>query len=177
MKLKQYSAAVCTLVLVVAMAAPSQAFFGGKFEDEAEKEKEAVKLVRDVQKGGYGVVTGEELKQWIDSGKDMVIVDTMPYEDSYKKEHVPGAGQFLFPIPDMDAWDDAETAGKTKADYEKLLGPDKGKPIVVYCGFVKCTRSHNGAVWARKLGYENVYRFPGGIFAWKGLGYKVESVK
>ncbi len=146
-----------------------------KFKQEVEKETAAVKLVREVQRGGYDVVTTEELNKWIGEGKDMLIIDTMPYEDSYKKNHVPGAKQFLFPIPDMDTWNAEETGGKSQDDYVALLGPDKDKTIVVYCGFVKCTRSHNGAAWAKKLGYNNVYRYPGGIFAWKGAGYKVES--
>lgn len=148
-----------------------------KFQKEVEKETAAVKLLREVQRGGYDVVTTEELHNWIDAGKDLLIVDTMPYEASYKKAHVPGAKQFLFPIPDMAAWDTKETDGKTQADFEALLGPDKNRTIVIYCGFVKCTRSHNGAVWAKKLGYRNVYRYTGGIFAWKGAGYPVGSVK
>jgi len=164
-------------VLVVGLAVPAMAFFDNKFEKEMEKEAGAVKLVREVQRGGYDVVTTEELKKWIDSGKDMVIVDTMPYADSYKKMHVPGAVQFLFPIPDMNQWDINETDGKSQDDFIKLLGSDKDKPIVVYCGFVKCTRSHNGAAWAVKLGYKNVYRYSGGIFAWKGAKYPVEKVE
>ena len=46
---------------------------------------------------------------------------------------------------------------------------------LAYCGFTKCGRSHNAAVWAKKLGYTNVYRAPGGITVWKdmGLPYKV----
>jgi len=147
-----------------------------KFETEVEKEAGAVKLVREVQRGGYDVVTTEELKKWIDTGKDMVIVDTMPFEDSYKKMHVPGAVQFLFPIPDMNQWDNKETDGKSKEDFAALLGQDKNKTIVIYCGFVKCTRSHNGATWAKKLGYNNVYRHPGGIFAWKGAKYLTEKI-
>jgi len=123
------------------------------------------------------VVSTEELKLWIDSGKDMVIVDTMPFEASYKKNHLPGAVQFLFPIPEMKQWNTNETAGRTQDDFISLLGSDKNKLIVVYCGFVKCTRSHNGALWAIKLGYKNVYRYPGGIFAWKGAKYPVEKVK
>lgn len=162
------------LFAVLCLAAPALA---DKFEDEAAKEKEAVTLVRDAQKGGYGLVTAEELKKLIESGKKIVIVDTMPFEDSYKKEHVPGSVNFVFPIPDMNAWDAKETGGKTEADYAALLGPDKDATIVVYCGFVKCTRSHNGAVWAQKLGYKNVVRYPGGIFAWKGAAYPVEAVK
>ncbi len=146
-----------------------------KFEQEVETEASAVKLARDVKAGGYNLVTTEELKKWIDEKKDMIIIDTMPYEDSYKKGHVPGAKQFLFPIADMNEWDAKETAGKTKEDFMALLGADKNKTIVIYCGFTKCTRSHNGAAWAVKLGYTNVYRQPGGIFAWKGAGYPVEK--
>jgi rhodanese-related sulfurtransferase len=106
----------------------------------------------------------------------MVIVDTMPYEDSYKKMHVPGAVQFLFPIPDMNTWDSQQTDGKTQEDFLQMLGDDKTQIIVIYCGFVKCTRSHNGAAWAVKLGYTNVYRYSGGIFAWKGANYPLEKV-
>jgi len=166
---------ISVMVLVIGIATPAAAFLDNKFEKELEKEAGAVKLVREVQQGGYGVVTTEELKKWIDSGKEMVIVDTMPYEDSYKKQHVPGAVQFLFPIPEMKQWDVKETDGKTQEDFVKLLGNDKNKLVVIYCGFVKCTRSHNGASWAVKLGYKNVYRYPGGIFAWKGAKYPEEK--
>jgi rhodanese-related sulfurtransferase len=101
----------------------------------------------------------------------------MPYENSYKKMHVPGAKNFLFPIPIMETWDTNETGGKTQEDYKALLGHDKNKMIIIYCGFVKCTRSHNGAMWAKKLGYMNVFRFPGGIYAWRGSKYKTAKVK
>lgn len=165
------------LLVLALVLVPAAAKAGNQFEDEVEKEKGAVKLAREVMRGGYDLVTTEELKKWIDEKKDILIVDTMPYEDSYKKEHVPGAKQFLFPIPDMNAWDSKETDGKSQADYETLLGKDKNKTLVIYCGFVKCTRSHNGAAWAKKLGYKNVYRYSGGIFAWKGMNYPVGSVK
>ena len=163
----------CTLLAALLLISSPALSFDNKFEKEVKAEQQAVKLLREVQRGDYGIVTTAELKKWQDEGKDMLIVDTMPYEDSYKKAHVPGAKQFLFPIPDMNSWDSKETDGKTQQDYEKLLGPDKNKTIVIYCGFVKCTRSHNGAVWAKKLGYKNVYRYPGGIFAWKGADYTI----
>ncbi len=164
-------------VTLLSCALSTTAMAKNKFEKEVEKEAGAVKLVREVQAGGYGVVTTAELKQWIDAGKKMIIVDTMPYKASYKKGHVPGAKQFLFPIPEMTAWDPKETAGKSQDDFIKLLGSDKEQTIVVYCGFVKCTRSHNGAVWATKLGYKHVYRHPGGIFAWRGADYPIEKGK
>ena len=139
---------------------------------ELETEKSAVTFAREVERGGYKMVTTEELKGWLDQKKGMLIVDTMPYEVSYKKQHIPGAVNMEFPIPEVTKLDDA-----TKAALEKLLGPDKNRLIVFYCGFVKCTRSHNGAMWAVKLGYKNVYRHPGGIKAWDEAEYPVEKVR
>ena len=174
MKIKTLIPAALACIL---LSSPAFALFDDKFEAEVAKEADAVKLARDTQSGGYELLTVAELKKMIDAKQPMVIVDTMPYEDSYKKEHIPGAKQFLFPIPRMSKWDAKETGGKTEADYAALLGTDKNIPIVVYCGFVKCTRSDNGALWARKMGYTKVYRLPGGVFAWKGAKYPVESVK
>ncbi len=139
---------------------------------ELETEKIAVNFQKEVARGGYMVVTTSELKAWIDAKKDMLIVDTMPFEDSYKKQHIPGAVNFALPIPEMTQMDE-----KTKAGLEKLLGPDKNRVIVFYCGFTTCTRSHNGAMWAVKLGYKNVYRQPGGIKAWDEADYPVEKAK
>jgi rhodanese-related sulfurtransferase len=174
--IKAFFILLVLVIVTVALNMPAGAAMD-IFEQEVEKEQGAVKFVREVQKGGYDVITTEELKRMIEEKKDMTIIDTMPYEGSYKKEHVPGAKQFLFPIPDMQSWDVKETAGKNKQDFEALLGPDKNKVIVIYCGFVKCTRSHNGAVWAKSLGYKNVYRYPGGIYAWKGAKCETETVK
>jgi thiosulfate/3-mercaptopyruvate sulfurtransferase len=139
---------------------------------EIETEKIAVTFAKEVERGGYRLVSTEELKGWLDQKKEMLVVDTMPFEASYKKQHIPGAVQIELPIPEMVALDD-----NTKAALEKLLGPDKNRLIVFYCGFVKCTRSHNGAMWAVKLGYRNVYRQPGGIKAWDEAGYPTEKVK
>ncbi len=125
-----------------------------------------------MQRGGYRFLSTEELKSWIDPKKAMLVVDTMPFEDSYKKQHIPGAVNFELPVQEMTEMD-----AKTRAAFEKLLGPDKERTLVFYCGFTKCTRSHNGAMWAVKLGYNNVYRQPGGIKAWEQAGYPVEKVK
>lgn len=137
---------------------------------EVETEKIAVKFAREVIRGGYGIVSTDELKGWLDQKKDMLIIDTMPYEDSYKKQHIPGAVQFELPIPEIKELDE-----NTKQALIQLLGPDKDRLIVVYCGFTKCGRSHNGAMWAIKLGYRNVYRCPGGIKAWNEAGFPVEK--
>ncbi|CCH49671.1 rhodanese-like domain-containing protein [Pseudodesulfovibrio piezophilus] len=146
-----------------------------KFAREVTKEAEAVKLAKETVRGGYELITVTELKALMDKNTDMTIIDTMPYEASYQKGHIPGALQFLFPIKPMETWDTNETAGKSQEDFLRMLGPDKDKLLVIYCGFVKCGRSDNGAAWAKKLGYTNVQRLPGGIFAWRGAEYPVES--
>jgi len=143
--------------------------WGGK---ELENEALAVKFCKEVERGGYGVVDTAGLKQWMDQGRDMLVVDTMPYEDSYVKNHIPGAECYEFPIPEKESMTDRE-----KADFVKFLGPDKDRTLVFYCGFTKCGRSHNGAMWARRLGYRNVFRCPGGIKAWKQAGYPVTKVE
>jgi len=146
-------------------------------DSEVDLEAKAIKLAKEVQRGDYNVLSTEALKAMIDSGSPVLVVDTMPYEASYKKNHIPGAVQFLFPILDMKEWDTKETDGKDVEAFKAMLGPDLDRPLVFYCGFVKCTRSHNGAAWARKLGYTNVYRQPGGIKAWIEAKYPVATEK
>ena len=103
---------------------------------ETETEKLAVQFANQVKKGAYGIVTTEELKEWMDKKDPMLTVDTMPLEDSYKKNHIPGAVQIEFPVEEMSQLDEAK-----KADLEKILGPDKNRKIVFYCGFTKCGRA------------------------------------
>jgi thiosulfate/3-mercaptopyruvate sulfurtransferase len=165
---------VVLMCAVLALGLASSGLCFGK--KELDTETVAVKFARELQRGGYKIVKTNELKDWIDQKKEMLIIDTMPYEASYKKNHVPGAAQFLFPIIEMTEWKTAETDGKTKEDFGKLLGKDKNRLIVIYCGFTKCGRSHNGAMWAVKLGYTNVYRYPGGIKAWKEAEYPVKEL-
>ena len=62
-------------------------------DKELATETSGVNLSREVSRGGYKLVTTPELKGWIDQKKPMMIIDTMPLEDSYKKQHVPGAVQ------------------------------------------------------------------------------------
>jgi thiosulfate/3-mercaptopyruvate sulfurtransferase len=159
-----YIAGGLILIVSLALVGCGQSWSG----KEIATETSAVKLSREVTRGGYKLVTTSELKGWIDQKKPMTIIDTMPLKDSYVKQHIPGAVQYEFPIPEVKTMDDA-----AKAKFEKFLGPDKDKTLVFYCGFVKCTRSHNGAMWAVKLGYKNVYRYPGGIKAWAEASYPV----
>ena len=162
---------VMTVVAVALIFGVSSTVFAFGTKD-LDNEKIAVNFQREVERGGYKVVSTVDLKSWIDQKTEMLIIDTMPFEDSYKKAHIPAALNLVFPIPEMSSIDD-----KTKSDLLKMLGPNKDRLIIFYCGFTQCTRSHNGAMWAVKLGYKNVYRYPGGIKAWDQAEYPVEKAK
>ncbi|OEF98173.1 rhodanese-like domain-containing protein [Desulfuribacillus alkaliarsenatis] len=133
--------------------------------NEINIERASINLMKQQQAGGYELVDTQTLKQWIDAGENVLIIDTMP-ASFHQNTRIPGAVNAEMPIGTMD---DATPAQKEA--FAALLGDDKSKKIVVYCGFVACTRSDAGAAYAVSLGYENVYRHPGGIKAWQDAGY------
>ncbi len=137
--------------------------------NETSIEASAFKLISAQKAGNYELVDTKTLKDWVDQGKDMIVIDTMP-ADFYAKGHVPKAVNAELPKTSL-----ADATAEQKAAFAKLLGDDKSKTIVVYCGFVGCERSHAGAMYAKELGYTNVYRFPGGIISWQDSKFDVEK--
>ena len=81
---------------------------------------------------GYTVLSAAELKRMQDSGKEMLIIDTLP-SSVYKQGHIPSAKNFEFPNDNMDSWNKSKTAGKSRDDFVAFLGKDKDKPLVFYC--------------------------------------------
>lgn len=136
---------------------------------EVAIEKATMKFMKDVEAGGYQLVSTEELNKWVGDKKDMIIIDTMP-ADFYAKGHIPTALNAELPKTTL-----ADATDEQKEAFVKLLGDDKEKTIVVYCGFVGCARSDVGAVIALDQGFKNVYRVPGGIIAWQEAKYEVEK--
>ncbi|MCA9213898.1 MAG: rhodanese-like domain-containing protein [Planctomycetales bacterium] len=159
---------ICGLVCIVGCGT-------NKFEQEVTIEESSVKFARETVNGQYPILTTMEVKKLLDDGTDCLLLDAMPASSSFNLAHIPGAVNFEFPQEPMDAWTEESMAGRTKEAYQQLLGDDLDRLIVVYCGFVKCARSHNAAVFARELGYTNVQRYAGGIYAWRGSGLAVES--
>lgn len=139
-----------------------------KPHSELAAEEAAMNLVKDTASGGYDLISTEDIKKKLDAGEDMVIIDTMP-EDSYHKNHIPGAVGAVLPgkMEEVDP--------ERRRAFVKALGEDKNKPVIIYCGRVSCYRSHVGALIAREEGFTNVLRHPGGIDAWLEAGYKAES--
>lgn len=142
-----------------------------RFQQELTVEEAAVKLANETIEGNYSLISTKELKQLLDSKEAILLVDTMPADSSYNKGHIAGAVNFMFPKDAIEEWNESTMGKQTIEEFEAMLGADKDRKIVFYCGFVKCARSHNGAAFAKELGYTNVFRHPGGIDAWRGAGY------
>lgn len=146
-----------------------------KFEAEVATEEAAVKLANETIEGGYQLISTNELKQMLDDDEDFLLIDAMPAVDSFAKGHIHRAVNFTFPIEVMDGWSDNVMGGRKQEKFQQMLGEARDRRIVVYCGFVKCARSHNAAICAQELGFTNVYRYPGGIYAWRGSGYALTT--
>ena len=132
---------------------------------EVPIEKATVKFAADVKDGGYKVVDTDELKKWLDEGKQITVISSLPASDDKGLGTLPGAVNGAMPKTEKEL---------TPAETDNLLksaGADKDKIIVVYCGFVACRRSHIGAKILVENGFQNVYRYPGGVIAWKEAGY------
>ena len=81
----------------------------------------------EAEKDGYSLITLDELKSLDDAGKPVLILDVRPdYE--YQRGHLPNAVNLEFDLGERLTL----TPEKRKA-FEKLLGPDRDRTVVIYC--------------------------------------------
>ena len=146
-------------------------------KNEVDAELFAKALSDQVKKGKYKLVDTATLKKWVDK-KSAVVVDTMP-KGWFAQRHIPGAVQATAGGEDGSK---APLFKMTKAEKTKLLKVvkkatkgNKNKKVVLYCGFTKCQRSHQAAMYLKAKGYKNVYRYAGGISAWVDAKYDIEG--
>jgi len=168
--MKLWCVALITSAFLVGCAG-TQPSAGGMKENEIEKA--TIKVAKETVMGGYTLVSIDDVKKMIDAKEAVKIVDTMP-SSAYKNGYIPTAANFAFEAKYVGDWDKDSLAG-SQAKFKELLGSDLNAKIVFYCGFNLCARSDNAAVWAKKLGYTNVSRMPGGINAWKDAGYEISK--
>jgi thiosulfate/3-mercaptopyruvate sulfurtransferase len=126
-------------------------------------------FVQDIKDGAYKIVDTAELKKWVDEGRKMIIISTLPPKDDKDLGILPSAMNAEIPKTEK------ELTPANKDGILKSAGSDKSQTIVVYCGFVACRRSHIGAKILVDNGYLNVYRYPAGIIGWKEMGYPVSK--
>jgi len=132
-------------------------------------EKAAIKLHSDIKDGGYRIVGTDDLKRWLDEGKMLTIISSLSISEDRVLGLLPTAVNVPMPETEKEL---------TPEDRERLLsaaGTDKETPIVLYCDFVACRRSHIGAKLLVDNGYRNVHRYPAGIVGWQEAGYPLKK--
>lgn len=157
--------------------------------------------LNEVKTGKYKAVKDTAAMKEIVDKKSALVVDTMP-TSWFEGRHIPGA--FNVPamltnnndvkynkaeavkavkgkVGTVTKWYNKKTKKwTTTKPAKKYCGKSKkvtnfGKKIVVYCGFMGCSRSHELAKDLTAAGFTNVYRYAGGIAAWVDAGYDVEG--
>lgn len=145
--------------------------FGDSGMKENDLEKVTMQVANETLKGGYTLISTADVKKLLDAKEAVLLVDTMP-ASAYKGGYVPTAKNFVFEAKYSGDWGKDSPNGTQEA-FKTMLGSNLDAKIIFYCGFNLCARSDNGAVWAKKLGYTNIYRMPGGINAWKDAKYDI----
>jgi len=159
------------LVAVLALTVSGCATIGTSPKGlELPIEKAAITLNADVVDGIYKLVSTDNLKRFIDEGKRMTVISTLPAEDDIRFGMIPGALSASMPRSDK------ELATADMMNLFKVAGEDKTRTIVVYCGNVACRRSHHAAKMLVANGYKSVYRYPGGIISWREAGFPLVTL-
>ena len=167
MKTMNYLALIAVMALTLSGCATSHGTSPKGLEVPIEKA--TLKFSSDIKDGGYKVVSTDELKKWLDEGKKLTIISTLPVNEDKEFGLLPSALNGTMPKTEKDL---------TQADKDTLLqvaGTDKEKTVVVYCGFVACRRSHIGAKILVENGFKNVYRYPAGVTGWGESSYPLSK--
>lgn len=106
----------------------------------------------------FEFISTDELAKGIQEKKLFVIDNNAP--DLYPQKHIPTAVYMNILEPNA-----------------KLLPPNKETPLVFYCRNPRCGASHEGARFAKKMGYTHVRVYPSGIDGWEEAGKAVEKGK
>ncbi len=132
--------------------------------------------IADANQADYTFINTKDLAELIHQRSNMILIDARP-EPIFRKGHILGSTSFLFPDrTPVDPWSETTHGGPSPETYARQLGQDKAIPIIVYGENAQSQRSHQAALWARRLGYKNVRRFVGGLAAWMDAGEQTRSL-
>jgi rhodanese-related sulfurtransferase len=104
-------------------------------------------------------ITRNEIKQALDAGEPIVLVETLRTEH-FEQGHLPGAVHLHF-----------EEVRERAAE----VLPDKDAPIVTYCSNTACRNSGVAQAQLERLGYTNVRKYAEGKDDWAAAGLPLEA--
>ena len=110
--------------------------------------------------GEFEDISITDLKKAIDE-KKVIVLDVNGTGSYTKKGHIPGAIDFR----------------ANAANIASLLGDDKDKLVVAYCGGPSCSAYKKGADAAEAAGFTNVKHLSAGISGWLAANQPVEKPK
>ncbi|MBU4563458.1 MAG: redoxin domain-containing protein [Desulfarculus sp.] len=117
----------------------------------------------EADQGGYRIIDDKQVKALLAAKPSPVLLDVRPdYE--YAQAHIPGALNLEFHLGDRATLDPAKARRMAQ-----LVGPDKNRPLIIYCRSFRCLRSGIAARWAVDMGYKQVLRYPAGWHGWLAL--------
>jgi rhodanese-related sulfurtransferase/polyisoprenoid-binding protein YceI len=109
----------------------------------------------------YERISPHALKQKVENGKDLIIIDTLT-KDHYAKVHLPNArNACVFEVTFLD-----QIAG---------IIPEKDDVVVVYGSSEKSMDATTAAEKLIRAGYSNVLALDGGLALWREAGYPLEG--
>ncbi len=102
------------------------------------------------------IISREELKEKLDRGDNFKLYMTLGRQ-AFEYSHIPGS---------LHLNNVATEAARLSTEEE----------IVVYCSHPVCTSSINAYKQFYSLGFQNLYRYAGGLMEWQDAGYPLEGI-
>lgn len=127
----------------------------------------AESYINNATKNDYKLITTKELKAKLDSNDDMEIIAVVP-RGIYSLGFIRGAKNFEFGDEFSGNW-----GNDTKNTQDKFIGflGDKQQEIIFYDNGTN--NATTAAIWAKKLGYENVSILVGGFVGWRERDFEI----
>jgi rhodanese-related sulfurtransferase len=154
---------LCVVVGLVLSACSSKVGTAPK-GDEVEIEAAAIQVAMGRTKA-YQYADTEQMKNWMDLGEIMTLIDIRPEAD-YLKGHLTGA-------VNAQIDDEEESSTEQIEAFLSLLPDNKESLVIVYDGYTGLNAGHRAALYASEAEYTNIYRYVGGVAAWTDAGNKL----
>lgn len=132
------------------------------------QEREIAQMqIKHAKENNYRLITTKELKDKLESGGDLQIIAAIP-RGIYTLGFIKNAKNFEFSNNFSGIWEKDTKGSKDK--FIDFLG-DRKKEIIFYDNGENTAIT--AAIWAKKLGYENVAILIGGFKGWKERDFEI----